>query len=368
MNARLVYDGGTLIVPPELGTPAPNQLRGTDADNLAELASRVCYDSLGVDASGKPRGRSSEKLHEHIREVKHLSVYEHVTMTVVVPTHGFDLTAMLLATRNRKGIWVEVYDSGDAVGLTVNMRAVLEWDRYSPSSPGKHYAAALGNLLRSTAHQHAPLVVPRDVAADVYPAGVFVKTDDLTDDQAHITLYLAFSRGASHEQVRHRYAVSQRSTRYVDESESPYIEHPLVTRFLADPSVSKHRKWDVEVRVAESVGADRESYDVVVDHLETYLAANGADKLTARKQARGAARGYLGNALGTEMLFSASVAGWQDMIRQRLSAFPDAEIRHVYALALDALKSSRYGDRFAGFTTVPSPDGIGVVLATAEGA
>jgi hypothetical protein len=51
------------------------------------------------------------------------------------------------------------------------------------------------------------------------------------------------------------------------------------------------------------------------------------------------------------------------MIRQRLSGAADAEMRAVYSQVLVALQTSRYGDRFAEFRVVPSPDGLGEVLA-----
>jgi thymidylate synthase ThyX len=86
--------------------------------------------------------------------------------------------------------------------------------------------------------------------------------------------------------------------------------------------------------------------------------------MTARKQARGMARGYLGNALQTEMLFSASVAQWKRMLEQRLTPAADAEIRLVYELALAELKRSRYGAAFERYELVDSPDGLGKVLAS----
>jgi thymidylate synthase ThyX len=174
---------------------------------------------------------------------------------------------------------------------------------------------------------------------------------------------MAFWCCNSHEQVRHRFAVSQRSTRYVDEDGSPYIQHPLVTAYLADEAVQEGTRLAVAEQIARSVEADRTTYRLLVARLEAYLLGRGTDRRTARKQARGAARGYLGNALATELLFSAPVSGWKWIFSQRANALADAEIRAVYEPALAALKASRYGDRFAAFTLVSSPDGLGKVLA-----
>jgi hypothetical protein len=93
-----------------------------------------------------------------------------------------------------------------------------------------------GEVLRRWAHKFVPMIVP---APELCSVGenilelTWQKTEDLSDDQANITLYLYGSRGFTHEQVRHRFAISQRSTRYVDEDGSPYIMHPLVAAYLA---------------------------------------------------------------------------------------------------------------------------------------
>jgi thymidylate synthase ThyX len=96
-----------------------------------------------------------------------------------------------------------------------------------------------------------------------------------------------------------------------------------------------------------------------VDKLQDYLTTKGADKHTARKQARGAARGYLGNALSTEIIFSASVAQWRRILAQRCHPAADAEIRVLAARILPVLQASRYGEDFADLTLVETPDVIG---------
>jgi thymidylate synthase ThyX len=100
--------------------------------------------------------------------------------------------------------------------------------------------------------------------------------------------------------------------------------------------------------------------------LQAWLASRGVDAMTARKQARGAARGYLGNALYTDMVFSASVAQWRRMLRLRCCDPADAEIRVLAAAALPGLKASRHGDRFASFDTAPAKDGLGLVAVEAR--
>jgi thymidylate synthase ThyX len=332
MNASLVYDGtGEPEVPESMGTPAAGQLRGTPAEKLGELACRICYDSLG-------NGRSSAKLHEHILEVKNLSVYEHINFTTVFRDTGRS-TVLLVACLNRKGVWVEMRD--DAVEITANLRAVLEWDRHTRGANAwVAVAAPLGQALREHASRIVPQIVKSDgfsdIVADLF-ANSAPKTENLTADQAWITLYLYGSRGFTHEQVRHRFAMSQRSTRYVDEDGSPYVTHPLVVKYLAEADSSEScAMLDL---IEASTAADRLTYRVLVDALRRFCRGplGIADPTAARKQARGAARGYLGNALASEMLFSAPASGWRWILEQRASRFADAEIRSVYGPALAAL-------------------------------
>jgi thymidylate synthase ThyX len=156
--------------------------------------------------------------------------------------------------------------------------------------------------------------------------------------------------------------MSQRSTRYVDEDGSSYIIHPLVARFLEDDSADRQLRHDLRDQMNASVMGDRITYKQLVAALQSYLTSQGVDKQTSRKQARGASRGYLGNALASEMIYSAPVSGWKWIMKNRLHPAADAEMRGVMVPALRALKSSLYGDRFVTFNTTPSSDGLGEIL------
>lgn len=362
MNASLVFDGGGLVLIPEsMGTPTANQMVGTPLENLGECASRICYESLGLDENGKPRGRSSAKLHEHILEVRNHSVYEHANFTVRIDYR--DPMSIASTCLNRKGVWVEMVH--DHVEITTNFRAVLEWGRHTGNANAySGYHDAVGELLRQYLRRLAPMIGRGLALTKCYiTLGHSLKTDGLTDDQAWVSLWLYGSRGFTHEQVRHRFAMSQRSTRYVDEDGSPYITHPLVAKFLEDATVDPMDRDMIRDCIERSTSEDRNTYAFLVESLEEYGLKNGLDKHTSRKQARGAARGYLGNALASEMIYSAPVSGWKWILSQRKNRLADAEIRQVYTPALEALKASRYGDRFAQYETVPSPDGLGTVLA-----
>lgn len=168
--------------------------------------------------------------------------------------------------------------------------------------------------------------------------------------------------GNSHELVRHGNftAISQRSTRFVSEDESDWVDHPLVLKYN-EALIQEKGVGDFVDSIENVKKVARSVYSDTVKRLQEWLTKSGADKLTARKQARGAARGYLGNALYTELIFSASVAQWKRMLRMRCSAPADAEIREVFAQALQALKGSRYAHCFEKFELQPSPDGLGQI-------
>lgn len=158
------------------------------------------------------------------------------------------------------------------------------------------------------------------------------------------------------------WVVVHNSTRFVEESESEWVDHPLVKEYdKAVAHVSMHDAANFYQEIAEVKKLAQKVYRLVVEKLQPWLIGRGVDKLTARKQARGAARGYLGNALYTEMIFSANVAQWKRMLRLRCSGPADAEIRALFVEALSALKSCRYTRDFDGFSLAESPDKIGQV-------
>ena len=379
IKAKLVYDQNTIATPsdmlPEGKTEAEaytiirekNQLQGTDPEKLTELSGRVCYGSLGA-------GRNSPDYHKHIQEVGHLSVCEHFNFTV-----GFrgdrddEIAAILGALINRPGLWVVPKLENHEIQVTLNLRSVLEWEKIDTDFPKSAHTAAVGRALKKYAHLLAPAIVPRSADTGFGNDTRLVHNDELVSDQQKwVSLFMAGSRGWSHEQVRHgdRTAISQRSTRYVDENSGEWIDHPLIDQFFAAGMDTVHRAPNGEATeislksyLSNAKSDARRAYIMLVDKLQPWLISKGVDKFTARKQARGAARGYLGNALSTEMIFSASVAQWKLILGQRLNAAADAEIREVSYKALAELKRSAWGKSFESFVTKPSPDGIGHVLA-----
>jgi len=374
IKASLVYDGrGEPFIPDEMGEPKKGQLEGTPAEKLSELAGRVCYDSLG-------KGRSSQEYHEHVLSVAHLSVYEHYHFTVQAEValgrneYGSMKPAPLLylyqTLANRPGVYVAAHGHR-GVRITVNLRTVLDWGMFTEQFVPKDTNAeimsrSLGDALENVAARLAPMVVKpkRHMEATQFDLGFGLMMDPssvepVDEHEQWVTMFLSGSRGMSHEQVRHGdwSAISQRSTRYVDENETEWITHPLLKMFLEENPDSP-----IKAEQGRAVNLARKVYLSTTDALQPWIAAKGTDKLSARKQARGAARGFLGNALLTELIFSASVWQWKHMLNQRSSRFADAEIRQMYEDVLQALKRTGYYESFKDMMLVPCPDGIGKCL------
>jgi thymidylate synthase ThyX len=346
--AYLVWDGGDEVrIPDVMGKPAENQMQGTPGERLSELAGRVCYDSLG-------KGRSSPDYHTHIKEVGHGSVYEHVHMTVFLTWNMREPFAIAVFL-NRPGVWIRMVNEG--IRVTFNPRVVLDWEAF-----GSPFA-----LERDILHHHAsqawpmiisPRQVPRERADFIKNMTKVVEPDH--DEERWVTLFVSGSRGFSHELVRHGdfTAISQRSTRFVDEDGSPWIDHPLVMEFMREASDLEREEVALEIGDVKMVA--RKVYADLSERLQKWLIEKkNVDKFTARKQARGAARGYLGNALETEVIFSASIAQWKRMLKLRACDPADAEIRSVFIEAFHELRKSRYADCFSSWERKAAKDGIG---------
>lgn len=344
-----------LIVPEEMGTPRPDQLQGTLHERVCELAGRICYDSLG-------KGRSSEEYHKHIKEVKHYSTIEHVRFKYNIVLSKYELFDIM----RRKGIYVskiEKWDETDFVAtLVINPRSITDWDKFPVLTIGwynekenKH----VKNLLMHLLHQSIPQII------DKSDREISIKGNRLLDmgdniHEAYMTVYMAGSRGFSHEQVRHRYSMSQRSTRYVEEHNTSWMLHPLINKYCEDATKSV---------ISHTIEQSRNDYRLISSIIKTHLVNIGVSPVTARKQALGAARGILGNALRTEMLFTATVAEWQDMFLQRMNPAADAEIRLIYnrlyeniAISDNETTKSMFQPFFDQFTFETPEDGIGFVL------
>lgn len=320
-----------LVIPDEMGKPKKGQLEGTDRERLVELAGRVCYDSLG-------KGRDSMEYHKHIHDSGHYSVQEHATITLLVEDPDLSIQRLLI---NRPGIWLRTIEEGHLV--TLNPRSVNDWERHGDpfwtKAPAGLWLRETSWWLREVLAYHWRQVAPQLIREEIQDSGspgLMEIVEPETEDEIHVTCFLQGSRGFSHEQVRHRHrcAISQRSTRYVDESSSTWHWHPLLMQLINDrggPGISGDKVDELQRCCEDSQAAAEMTYEMLADTLQEFvLKKSNCDKFTARKQARGAARGFLGNALHTELIFTAPVSQWRWMFHMRLSEPADAEIRIIY--------------------------------------
>lgn len=147
------------------------------------------------------------------------------------------------------------------------------------------------------------------------------------------------SKAFSAELNRHHVGAtpSQRSTRYVDESESKDTLHPLFAAFFD----ARAGSGDVDRACAAAEKAStaaREAYSLIVPLLEAFLVEKGVDKHQARKQARGAARNHLPLGIETSQIWTANVAAIRNVISARGVEGADGEAREFACQLLEAVR------------------------------
>ena len=167
-------------------------------------------------------------------------------------------------------------------------------------------------------------------------------------EHANLSFFISgISRGCSHELVRHRHtSISQRSTRYVDDSESEWAWHPALRPLPPEDEIGLDEA-DLENIQTQC----RDLYRDIVKELEPKI---------GRKQARGAARGVLGNALATELVLTMNLRALRHFLELRATDQADAEIR----LLANRLQESavEYCPEWLLYAKRPATDGIGWVI------
>lgn len=131
------------------------------------------------------------------------------------------------------------------------------------------------------------------------------------------------SRGLTHELVRHRVgvAISQRSTRYVDESDCRLIVPPA---FVIQPGDGVET---VNLKQLQQEVLLKGHQDSTANYI--FLVHNGQHLKLDRKAARGAARSTLGNGIETSLVWTCNLRALLNVLRQRGSEAADAEIRRL---------------------------------------
>ena len=158
-------------------------------------------------------------------------------------------------------------------------------------------------------------------------------------------LVTGVSRSFTHELIRHRhFSYSQISQRYVDESDSDYVEPDVIA---TDPAL--HQVW------TEAVNAARHAYDELVKGLEARF-TDVPEKTLRRKMARQAARSVLPNATETKIFVTGNARALRHFIELRGSEHAEVEIRKVAVAMLRILKEEA-PNLFGDYTLEPLADG-----------
>lgn len=283
---------------------APDCYQGTPQEILIEFAGRVCYDS----AKYGEQNRSSTDYHKHIVEVGHTSVLAHGVITAVVDLEAIRQWCFDFA--GEPGWYMSPVNGGYAYSLTCNLRFL---ERMKFSGMSKESSEYLYAFL-SEANRRYPSIIPEfemDISDNIeFPDYIGLNK---AGNQCWISMLLTMSRSCSAEWNRHSFesAISQRSTRYCDESDAVFLKHP---EDLDDDSINC-----VEIIL-------KEFYIKKQSQIYNRLIYEGVDKFTARKQSRGAAARYLPMGVETQEVYTASLREWQEIFRQRISSAADGEI------------------------------------------
>ena len=166
-------------------------------------------------------------------------------------------------------------------------------------------------------------------------------------------VFTGVSRSLTHELVRHRagFAYSQRSQRYVDESDGSFVLPPALAHDGSDEARS------VLLSAMEAASA---SYKEMVAELDKALPGEMFESNRDRRKAvRQAARAVLPNATETKVFVTANVRAWRHFIEMRGAPYADWEIRHLAIAVLEVLQKEApllFGD----FTISDLPDGTRV--------
>lgn len=153
------------------------------------------------------------------------------------------------------------------------------------------------------------------------------------------------SRSFTHELIRHRhFSYSQLSQRYVDESDSEFVEPDVIA---TDPEL--HAVW------CEAVNAARAAYDRLTAGLEGRF-TNVPEKTLRRKLARQAARSVLPNATETKIFVTGNARALRHFIELRGSEHAEVEIRKVAVGILEIMRREAPAI-FSDYELVPLADG-----------
>lgn len=154
------------------------------------------------------------------------------------------------------------------------------------------------------------------------------------------------SRSFTHELIRHRagFGYSQLSQRYVDESETAFVEPDCI----ADDG-ELHEIWRAAMEHCQ------EAYVKLVQGLEHHF-SQVEDRTLRRKMARQAARSVLPNATETKIFVTANARALRHFIELRANEHAETEIRQV-AVKVCKLMQEEAPNTFGDYRLVDLEDG-----------
>ena len=166
-------------------------------------------------------------------------------------------------------------------------------------------------------------------------------------------VFTGVSRSLTHELVRHRagFAYSQKSQRYVDESQS--------CAFVVPPAILEAGGVAIEIFKAEMTSA-MTAYLALAESLAADLPQReGENATTRRKSVRQAARSVLPNATETKIVVTANIRALRHFVEMRASEYADAEIRRL-ALTVLRIMQIEAPLMFGDFVVKTLPDSTAV--------
>lgn len=168
------------------------------------------------------------------------------------------------------------------------------------------------------------------------------------------------SRGLTHELVRHHAgtAVSQRSTRYVDECDSPWVIPPLFLDREGDREEVRVFKEEARALIGSTRFFVADAYRRLTTLGQRIM---GGPPASVRKVVRGAARSVLGQALEAPIMFSANAQALIHIAHARCNDAADAEICRMAAKFIEIMRVE-LPLYFGEVRLVPRTDGLGVCL------
>ena len=168
-------------------------------------------------------------------------------------------------------------------------------------------------------------------------------------------VFTGVSRSLTHELVRHRagFAYSQRSQRYVDETEAAFVMPPALVSENGGGAAAR-------AILTEALEGAAASYSKLVDELESVIPRDRFEYATDRRKAiRQAARAALPNATETKIFVTGNVRAWRHFIEMRAAPYADWEIRALAIRVLELL-SEESPLMFGDFEISELPDGTRV--------